>query len=96
MNKTARFPTSDEIAVMNDDELNRRFASLNGYIERERRRGNEHVDLETDYCFLFREVEIRNARREAHNAWVANGGHLNNWDEQWADSDQDGSDWAEY
>lgn len=81
-NKAVRFPTSDELAIMTDDEINRRYASLNGYVDRERRRGNEHIELEKDICFLFREIEIRNQRAEAHNTWISEGGHLNNYDNQ--------------
>lgn len=72
----------DEISVMSDDELSRRMSSLNGYLGRERNRGNRRDDLETEYCYLFREVQIRNSRRDAHLAWLSAGGHLQNFDQE--------------
>jgi len=72
----------DEISVMTDDELNRRISSLNGYLSRERNRGNRHDELEVEFCYLHREVEIRAARAAAHLAWLNSGGHLQNFDQE--------------
>lgn len=77
-----RVLTIDEISVMSDDELGRRISSLNGYLGRERNRGNRRDDLEVEFCYLYREVEVRNARRDAHLSWLKNGGHLQNFDQE--------------
>jgi hypothetical protein len=77
-----RVLTIDEISIMSDDELGRRISSLNGYLGRERNRGNHRGDLEVEYCYLHREAEIRTARREAHMNWLKSGGHLQNFDQE--------------
>ena len=77
-----RIVTIDDISIMTDEDLDRRCQSLNGYLSRERNRGNRHLDLELEYCYLYRETEIRNRRRESHLAWLNNGGHLNNVDQE--------------
>jgi len=70
----SRVMNTDDIAVMPDDELNRRISSLTGFIERERRRGTRHVDLEVEHSYLAREAEIRMKRKENHERWVRGGG----------------------
>jgi post-segregation antitoxin (ccd killing protein) len=65
----------DEIAMMPDDELNRRISSLSGYIERERRRGNRQADLEVEHSYLAREAEIRVLRKAAHEKWMRENAH---------------------
>ncbi len=72
----SRILSTDEIVAMSDDELSRRSNSLNGYIDRERRRGNRQSvhELELEYCYLYREAEVRDQRRKAHEEWLMNGG----------------------
>lgn len=71
----SRVLSIDDIAVMPDDELNRRISSLSGFIERERRRGTRQVDLEVEHSYLAREAEIRELRRAAHEKWMRENAH---------------------
>lgn len=66
----SRIISTDDIAIMPDDELSRRLSSLTGYIERERRRGARHAELEIEHSYLAREAEIRVKRKEAHERWI--------------------------
>ena len=77
-----RIVNIDDISIMTDEDLDRRCQSLNGYLSRERNRGNRHLDLVLEFCYLYRETEIRNRRREAHLDWLNRGGHLNNVDQE--------------
>jgi|APGre2960657373_1045057.scaffolds.fasta_scaffold45373_2 hypothetical protein len=70
----SRILSTDEIVAMTDEELARRIASLNGFINREIRRGNRNSEIEIEMCYLYRESEVRNQRREAHETWLKNGG----------------------
>jgi hypothetical protein len=84
MSNSNRVLNIDEISAMSDDELGRRLSSLSGYLGRERNRGNRRDDLEVEYCYLYREAEIRTDRRTAHMGWLNSGGHLQNFDQEYA------------
>ena len=56
----------DEVAVMPMEELDNRYRSLVSYIERERRRGNSHMELEIDACYLYRELDHRHTVQRNH------------------------------
>jgi len=58
----------EAITKMSDDELVRRLEGLKRKIERIYRRGPSDVIklCEVDYCYLYRELEIRRARDCAH------------------------------
>jgi len=71
----SRTLSTDDIAVMPDDELNRRISSLNGFIERERRRGTRHTELEVEHSYLAREAEVRELRKINHEKWLRANGH---------------------
>jgi hypothetical protein len=73
----------DEISAMTDEDLSRRISSLTGYLGRERNRGNRHLELELEFCYLYRESEVRERRQAAHLEWLTNGGHLSNIDEEY-------------
>jgi hypothetical protein len=61
---------TDDIAMLQDEELLQRHHSLVSYIERDRRRGNHHPDLEVDACYFARELEVREARRRNHAIYL--------------------------
>ena len=60
----------DDIALLPDDDLLQKHNSLVSYIERDRRRGNSHPDLEVDACYFARELEVREARRRNHAIYL--------------------------
>lgn len=64
--------TQEDIAVMNSEELDGRYRSLISYVERERRRGKNHVELETEACYFYRELEWRQAVQKNHLAYLQN------------------------
>ena len=76
-NNTAKYRVTsfDEISLMVDEELSRRISSLNGYIEREKRRGNQHNELEVEHSYFAREVQIRINRKAAHEEWLKTHGN---------------------
>ena len=59
-------------AQMGDDELNRRFSGLERYVARARGDSSPNFDAEVDLCYLYRELEMRNVRRERHVVYLAN------------------------
>lgn len=61
----------DAIASMSDDELFGRLHSTRNYINRIRSERGNSVNAEVDFCYLVREVEIREARRSAHQRWLS-------------------------
>lgn len=75
--------STDELVMMNEEDLLRRYSSLTGFIERERRRGVQNNQLEAEHCYLYREIEVRNERKRAHVEWLNNGGHLHNYDTEY-------------
>lgn len=62
--------TQEDISAMQTDELDSRFRSLVSYIERERRRGNSHVELETEACYFARELEWRTLVKKNHEVYL--------------------------
>jgi hypothetical protein len=78
----SRALSTDNIAIMPDEEISRRISSLSGFIERERRRGSRQPDLEIEHSYLAREAGIRVERREAHDAWLRSGGAYRNYVEE--------------
>lgn len=75
-----RILSEEAIVTMTDDELSHRLSSLSGFINREQRRGERHIELETEHSYLYRESEIREKRKKAHVEWLLRGGHLRNVD----------------
>lgn len=62
--------TQDDISAMSNEELDARRRSLTSYIERERRRGNSHVELETEACYFAREIEWRLQVKKNHENYL--------------------------
>jgi hypothetical protein len=62
--------TADDIGTMSNDELESRFQSLVSYIERERRKGKNHLELEIEACYFRREMQNRAVVRENHQIWL--------------------------
>jgi len=60
----------DELLKMDEHELNRIFNNLTRRIERTRDRGSREF-LETELCYVHRELEVRRARKIAHINYTA-------------------------
>jgi hypothetical protein len=66
----------DYIAVMPEDEIRAKVNQYRGWIESDRRRGNETYDVEVEYCYLADELKLREARRRAHEEFMRNNPHI--------------------
>ena len=60
----------DKIAIISDDDLNRRSRTIRGLIRNNRFSHEKLKELQTEFCYLYREVEIRESRREAHQLYL--------------------------
>ena len=65
-----KFHPSD-LALAPLHELTAQQDSLTSYIERERRKGRDHLDLEVEACYLYREIDYRHQVSRAHESWLA-------------------------
>ena len=62
--------TQEMLNYMGDDELYRRYRNLNNLIRGGRTSENKRVELEVEYCYICREIEVRRARTVAHERWL--------------------------
>jgi len=67
---TKKFNPQD-LAIAPLYELTAQHESITSYIERERRKGRDHVDLEIEACYLYREIDYRHQVTQAHEKWLA-------------------------
>jgi len=63
MSKTTNI---DDIARLSDGELDRKLSTVKRLIDTSRRKREKTANLEVDFCYLKRESEIRERRRQAH------------------------------
>jgi hypothetical protein len=66
--------TQDDIAYLSQGELENKYQGLVSYIERERRKGRNHADLEVDACYLYRELDHRAKVSKNHQKYLQNNG----------------------
>jgi hypothetical protein len=57
---------------MPEEEVRGKVNQLRGWIESDRRRGNDTLQLEVEYCYLADEMKIRDARKNAHDEYMRN------------------------
>jgi len=60
---------TEDIQVMSDDELFNRMRGARNYINRARPTGVTE-DAEVELCYLMREAEVREHRKEFHKQWL--------------------------
>ena len=60
-----------ELAVMDESVLRSMLGSVRRALSRTKDRDVRH-DLELNACYLYREIEIRENRRKAHQQWISN------------------------
>ena len=61
----------DELGKISDDELHRRYRTVKGWITSRKFSTAKTRNLEVELCYLHRETEIREARRIAHQHYLA-------------------------
>lgn len=62
--------TVDEIAMLSGLELENRMRNARNAINRAQVGGYRDEAVEVDYCYLYREAELRVIRRNAHQDWL--------------------------
>jgi hypothetical protein len=65
----------DYIMVMPEDEIRAKVNQYRGWIESDRRRGNDTHAVEVEYCYLSEELKLREARRRAHEEFLRRNPH---------------------
>ena len=60
-----------ELAVMDESVLRSMLGSVRRALSRTKDR-DVRRDLELNACYLYREIEIRENRRKAHQQWISN------------------------
>lgn len=66
----------DQLAIMNENDLQHKLNHFRNAIEADRRRGRDTFELEVEFCYLWTEAEKREQRREAHAQYVLDNPHL--------------------
>ena len=56
--------TNEELAVMDESDLYRHFHRIKSILSRNRSNKTSDKKLETYYCYVSREVQVRQQRRE--------------------------------
>ena len=67
--------SSDDICVLSDDELSNKFSAVKRRIDQARKKNLTAEilrGLEVEYCYLSREISIRDARRQSHEKYAIN------------------------
>jgi len=62
--------THEAIALISDDDLNRRVRTIRGLIRNNRFSYQKLKELQTEFCYLHRETECREARKKAHQIYL--------------------------
>ena len=60
----------DALATISDDDLNRRVRTIRGLIRNNRFSHQKLKELQTEFCYLHRENEIRESRKKAHQIYL--------------------------
>jgi len=66
----SRLVASEDIVYLSEGEVSRRYESLVRLIEGRGFSRNKRVQLETEACYLWRELETRRARKIAHQEYL--------------------------
>lgn len=63
--------TTDELAILTDDELAENYRALLQERDAKQHRGYDLKLLEIEDCYFRREIQIRRKRKEAHEDWLS-------------------------
>lgn len=68
---------TDQLALMSEDEIYRRRSFLIGLADRERNKAysDSLYTVEEDLCYIFRELEVRKVRQNAHDEYLRKFSH---------------------
>lgn len=75
-NRNVPIHDRDYIMVMHEDELRAKVNQLRGWIEQDRRQNYDVYDLEVEHCYLAEELQLRHARKRAHEEYLFNNPRL--------------------
>jgi hypothetical protein len=62
--------------VMHEEEIRAKVNQLRGWIEQDRRQNNDVYELEVEHCYLSEEMQVRQARKHAHEEYLFNNPRL--------------------
>ena len=65
-----RMYSFNELSKMDESDLSRIYANLTHRL-RNRRQGDSRSEIETELCYVYRELEVRRARKIAHLNYTA-------------------------
>lgn len=65
-----RVMKQDSLLEMSMDDLERYYGMIKSSIDRKDKRRQPSKDLQVEACYLWREIEVRRARQEAHRIYM--------------------------
>ena len=60
----------DQLGKITDEELKSRFYTTKKLIESKKNSKAKLKQLEIEFCYLYRELELRKSRRNAHDSFA--------------------------
>jgi len=69
-NRSVAVHSREYITVMHEEEIRTKVNQLRGWIEAERRQNNDVFELEVEHCYLAEELQLRQARKIAHEEYL--------------------------
>lgn len=66
-----RIDSAERIQTMSDEELASKYHHAKTAAQRASHEGDCYYEAEVDACYFFRELEVREQRRVAHQNWLA-------------------------
>ena len=75
-NRNFSVHSREHIMVMHEEEIRAKINQLRGWIEQDRRQNNDVYDLEVEHCYLTEEMQVRQARKRAHEEYLFNNPRL--------------------
>jgi len=61
----------EKLSKMDDRDLDTTIERLQRSIYKTRKRKGDTHDLEIEFCYIWREREVRQKRKESHSQWLA-------------------------
>ena len=65
-----RVMKQDSLVEMSMDDLERYYGMIKTSIDRKDKRRQNSKDLQVEACYLWREIEVRRSRQEAHRIYM--------------------------
>ena len=66
-----KIPNYDTLPTLSDDEIYRLLGALKGKMRHAGGNKQRVYNLQVEFCYIQREINIRQGRRKAHAEWLA-------------------------